>query len=62
MKKATTKAYDFPYRAGKKMPPVGLPGDPALRREQTKQRSKGPRPPHVVTGLVLVTPEEHKPR
>lgn len=61
MKKVTTKAYDFPQRASDKTVPGGLPGDPEMRRQQAKRQPKGPRPPHIVTSLIIIASEDDDP-
>ena len=57
MTKLITTAYDFPHRVSTKLPPDGLPGDPDMRRQHKEELPDGPRPSHIVTGLVIVAPK-----
>lgn len=54
MPKYATKAYDFAYRTGKKLPDDGLIGDPEVRRQQAPPQNRGPKTPRTVIGRVLI--------
>lgn len=43
MQKYATKAYDFAYLTGKKLPADGLIGDPEVHRQQAPPQNDGPK-------------------